>query len=123
MQLFHGEKCACGKVHDAGFDRMNVGRGAVNTVAREVIRLGGTRVYLLCDENTVKVGGELVAKLLAAAGIGVVPCVLPAGVEPDEAGVAAATERYDPACDLIVAVGSGGVNDIGKCVATAANVP
>lgn len=123
MQLFHSEKCACGKIHDAGFDRMNVGSGAVGTVAREVKRLGGTRVFLLSDENTVKVGGERVAGLLAAAGIGVVPCVLPAGVEPDEAGVAAATERYDPACDLIVAVGSGVVNDIGKCVATDANVP
>ena len=29
MQLFHSKKCACGKIHDAGFDRMTVGRGAV----------------------------------------------------------------------------------------------
>ncbi len=123
MQLFHSEKCACGKIHDAGFDRMNVGSGAVNTVAREVIRLGGTRVYLLCDENTVKVGGERVAKLLAAAGIPVKSCVLPASVEPDEAGVLAAKGRFDPACDLVLAVGSGVVNDIGKCVAFDAGVP
>ena len=123
MQLFHSEKCACGKIHDAGFDRMNVGSGAVNTVAREVIRLGGTRVFLLSDENTVKVGGERVESLLAAAGVPVVSCVLPAGVEPDEAGVDRATKRYDSACDLVVAVGSGVVNDVGKCVATEAGVP
>ena len=123
MQLFHSEKCACGKIHDAGFDRMNVGSGAVNTVAREVIRLGGTRVFLLSDENTVKVGGERVAGLLAAAGIPVKSCVLPASVEPDEAGVLAAKGRFDPACDLVLAVGSGVVNDIGKCVAFDAGVP
>lgn len=123
MQLFHSEKCACGKIHDAGFDRMNVGSGAVGTVAREVIRLGGTRVFLLSDENTVKVGGERVAGLLAAAGIPVKSCVLPASVEPDEAGVLAAKGRFDPACDLVLAVGSGVVNDIGKCVAFDAGVP
>ncbi|MBR6052576.1 MAG: sn-glycerol-1-phosphate dehydrogenase [Clostridia bacterium] len=123
MQLFHSEKCACGKIHDAGFDRMNVGSGAVGTVAREVIQLGGTRVFLLSDENTVKVGGERVAGLLAAAGIPVKSCVLPASVEPDEAGVLAAKGRFDPACDLVLAVGSGVVNDIGKCVAFDAGVP
>ena len=123
MQLFHSEKCACGKIHDAGFDRMNVGSGAVGTVAREVIRLGGTRVFLLSDENTVKVGGERVAGLLAAAGIPVKSCVLPASVEPDETGVSAAESRFDPACDLIVTVGSGVVNDIGKCLAYDAGVP
>ncbi|MBP5349337.1 MAG: iron-containing alcohol dehydrogenase, partial [Clostridia bacterium] len=123
MQLFHSEKCTCGKIHDAGFDRMNVGSGAVDTVAREVIRLGGTRVFLLSDENTVKVGGKRVERLLAGAGIPVASCVLPASVEPDEAGVDAAKKRFDPACDLVVAVGSGVVNDIGKCAAFDAGVP
>ena len=123
MQLFHGEKCACGKVHDAGFDRMNVGRGAVGTVVPEVRRLGGTRVFLLSDENTEKVGGKRVEGLLKAAGIPVVRAVLPAGVEPDEAGLDAALKGYDPACDLVVGVGSGVVNDLGKCVATEAGVP
>ena len=123
MQLFHSKKCACGKIHDAGFDRMNVGPGAVQTVAEEVKRLGGTRVFLLADENTVKVGGKRVENLLTDAGIPVVPCVLSGSVEPDEAGVADATGQYAPACDLVVAVGSGVVNDIGKCVATDAGVP
>lgn len=123
MQLFHGEKCACGKIHDAGFDRMNVGRGAVRMVVSEVRRLGGTRVCLLADANTVKVGGIQVKGLLTDAGIPVVLSVLPAGVEPDEAGLDAALKGYDPTCDFVVGVGSGVVNDLGKCVATAAGVP
>ena len=123
MQLLHGEKCPCGKIHDAGFDRMTVGRGAVRVIADEVRRLGGTRVCLLADENTLNVGGTKVKKLLEGAGIPVALAVLPAGVEPDEAGVAAALEQYDPACDLIVGVGSGVVNDLGKCFADTAGVP
>ena len=123
MQLLHGEKCPCGKIHDAGFDRMTVGRGAVRTVADEVRRLGGTRVCLLADANTLNAGGKQVEKLLEDAGIPVVLSVLPAGVEPDEAGVSAAVGHYDPACDLIVGVGSGVVNDIGKCLADTAGAP
>ena len=123
MQLLHGEKCPCGKIHDAGFDRMTVGRGAVRVIADEVRRLGGTRVCLLADENTLNVGGTKVKKLLEGVGIPVALAVLPAGVEPDEAGVAAALEQYDPACDLIVGVGSGVVNDLGKCLADTAGVP
>ncbi|MBO4284390.1 MAG: sn-glycerol-1-phosphate dehydrogenase [Clostridia bacterium] len=123
MQLFHSEKCACGKIHDAGFDRMNVGSGAVGTVALEAKRLGGTRAFLLSDENTAKIGGDRVKGLLTSAGIPVVSCVLPAAVEPDEAGVDAAEKCFDPACDLIVTVGSGVLNDIGKCLAAKAGVP
>ena len=123
MQLLHNQKCACGKIHDAGFDCMHVGSGVIRTVADEARRLGGTRVFLLADANTVKVGGEQVEKLLVSAGIPVNRCVLPAGVEPDEVGLDAAAARFDRACDLIVTVGSGVLNDIGKCLAASAGVP
>ena len=123
MELLHGYRCSCGKVHDAGFDRMIVGKDAVKMIAGEVGRYGGKRVFLLADENTMAAGGERVEATLSDAGIPFEKYVFPAGVEPDEAALGAAVMRYDRSCDLLIAVGSGVVNDIGKLLAATAGIP
>ena len=44
-------------------------------------------------------------------------------LEPDERAVGSAVMHFDKSCDVVIAVGSGVVNDIGKILANATNLP
>ena len=73
------------------------------------------RPFILADRNTYKAAGETVAKILNTNGI---PCssyiFQTDTLEPNEQAVGAAVMHFDPGCDLIIGVGSGVINDIGK---------
>ena len=119
----NGVPCACGKTHR--FDvKVLSGKGAVQQVPERVRQLGGSKVFVLFDANTKKAAGDLVLSLLQAAGIPYTTYCFPqAHLEPDEQAVGSAIMYYDPSCDLILAVGSGVLNDIGKIVSMTSGHP
>jgi glycerol-1-phosphate dehydrogenase [NAD(P)+] len=77
---------------------------------------------MICDLNTYDVAGEKAEKLFTEAGITVKKCVLKTRevIEPDEHAVGSVMMNYQD-CDMIVSVGSGVINDVGKIVAAACN--
>ena len=90
-------------------------KGAVKKLAELVKKYGGKKVFILCDTNTYKAAGELCEAELDAAGI---PhsryAFRKEHLEPDEWAVGSAVMHYDHSCDLIVGVGGGVINDLGK---------
>lgn len=72
---------------------------------------------VVCDENTRAVLGDAVAKALGASVY-----VLPAGVQPTLA-VVKQVQAAVSAADMLVAVGSGTINDIGKYASFLAQKP
>ena len=118
-----GVKCACGKVHKAGFSRVIIESGAINRVPEVVRSYGAKKVFLLADHFTYAAAGERVAGVLEAAGIPFTVYCLPGEerIEPDEHAVGSDDMHFDYACDLILGVGSGVVNDIGKIIANLTN--
>lgn len=118
-----GVKCACGKVHKAGFSRVIIESGAINRVPEVVRSYGAKKVFLLADHFTYAAAGERVAGVLEAAGIPFTVYCLPGEerIEPDEHAVGSVAMHFDYACDLILGVGSGVVNDIGKIIANLTN--
>ena len=110
--------CSCGKTHDAAIDEVIVGRGAVKRLPEFVNKYGAKKPFLLADVNTWAAAGETVEKVLADSGIACAKYVFPQRhLEPDEAAVGGAVMHFDASCDLVIGVGSGVINDIGKILA------
>lgn len=121
-----GIPCACGKVHRCGLKFFRAGPGAVNALPEALRARGRKRPMLVMDENTLRAAGERVRAALDAAGIPHTDFVFPpteGKMEPDEYAVGALTMAVDPACDVLVAVGSGVINDCCKVAAHACRLP
>lgn len=107
--------CSCGKKHEAAVEEVVTGSGAVAKLPEFVEKYGAKRPFLLADVNTWTAAGERIGDVLDAAGIEYSKYVFPqTSLEPDEAAVGAAVMHFDSRCDLVIGVGSGVINDIGK---------
>lgn len=119
----NGAPCACGSPHSFTADVV-IGRGAVARIPEYVKKYGGTKVFVLSDVNTYKAAGEQVQSILHQAGIAFSGYTFPRkNLEPDEQAVGSAVMHFDTGCDLIIAVGSGVVNDIGKILSNLTGHP
>ena len=120
-----GIRCSCGKVHSCSLRYFRCGRGALASLPEALKACGCKRPFVVMDGNTKKAAGDAVLKTLAESGVEAVPFVFPAEgkMEPDEAAVGALTMAFDPSCDVILAVGSGVINDCCKVAAHAARLP
>ena len=116
--------CDCGKTHNTQVDDVIVEKGAIKRVPEVISRYGAKKAFILADENTYKAAGENVCAILDEEGVEYSKFVFQ-GVspEPDEFAVGSCMMHYDPSCDIIVAVGSGVINDIGKIVANVTSNP
>lgn len=109
------EICPCGKVHSASVEEVVMGKGAISHLVSFVEKLGSKKPFLLSDSNTFAAAGGQVCKILQESGIPYASYSFQdAHLEPDEAAVGAAVMHFDTSCDLIVGIGSGVINDIGK---------
>ena len=123
MNAMNGRPCGCGREHRFA-SRVVSGMGVLERLPEEVRLLGGSKVFLLSDRNTWTVAGQRAAALLTGAGIAVTSFSFPEDQpEPDEHSVGAAVMHMDASCDLVVAVGSGVVNDIGKILSALSRRP
>ena len=113
--LLSAARCSCGRTHEIALDAVVTGRGAVRRLPEFIARYGAKRPFVLADKNTVAAAGETVCRILEEAGLSYASYVFPQdALEPDEHAVGAAVMHFDYSCDLIIGVGSGVINDIGK---------
>ena len=116
MENYLGSKaCPCGKTHDIAIDEVVVGKNAIAQIPRFLRKYGSKRPFLLADKNTFAAAGAKVCGALESAGYAYSKYVFQAdALEPDEWAVGSAVMHYDNACDCIIGIGSGVINDIGK---------
>lgn len=113
-----GHDCACGRRHKTSLEYLKIGAGAVRSLPEALARIGAGRPFIVCDQNTRDAAWPLVEAALTAAGIPYVLHMLEGThVEPDEHAVSALCMAFDPACDVVLAIGSGVINDLGKVLA------
>ena len=116
--------CSCGKKHSAHLKKAEIYPGAVKSLVPNVKELGGTRAYIVADENTFAVAGGAVTEELNGAGIEYsIFCYGPERIEPDENTIGSAVLHFDEKADIIIAVGSGVINDTCKILAGLTNLP
>ena len=123
MKDYLKNPCPCGKVHTIAIDEVAVGPGAVKRLP-EFVKKYGKRPFVLADVNTYAAAGEKVCGLLTAAGIPFGSFVFKdTALEPDEKAVGAAFMHFDKACDVVVGVGSGVINDVCKLLSNVTGLP
>lgn len=123
-EILHPEgiTCACGRTHTCGLRYVKVGRGALNSLKEGMAAIGVKRPFVVMDKNTERAAGAQVRRALEEAGIEYSAFVFPSEgrMEPDERAVGSLIMAMDPACDVLLAVGSGVINDCCKVAAHAA---
>lgn len=124
---FLGEhfSCACGKDHFMDMDNIFIESGAINRVAEVVRSYKSTEPLIIADENTFKVAGEKVAHLLDDAGIKYRTHIFPGKptLVPDEKTAGSILFAIGEKTDLLLAVGTGVINDITKYISRRVNIP
>lgn len=109
------QPCPCGKKHTSALDMLVSGPGALARLPELLARYDAKKPFLLADRNTFAAAGGRVCEILTQTGFGYASYVFPdERLEPDEHAVGAAVMHFDDSCDLILGVGSGVINDIGK---------
>ena len=112
-----GAECECKKRHFAGVSDVIIESGAVKRLPELIKKYGGTKAFVLADKNTIKAGASAAEQLKLAGIEHTIYCYNAQPLEPDEWAVGSAVMHYDLSCDIIVGIGSGVINDIGKILA------
>ena len=113
------ENCPCGRAHTAPIDDVIVGNGVISRLPGIIAKYGAKKPFILADVNTFQAAGQAVCSLLDEAGIRYSRHIFPdTALEPDEKAVGSLLLHYDDSCDLVIGVGSGVINDIGKILSS-----
>lgn len=122
--LMNNKPCSCGRVHRVAIKKILLGKGVLTEIPTLLSKAGISRAFLIADKNTYRAAGERVEKLLMLAGIDALTYVYGDDpLLPDEKSVGKAVMHFTRDCDVIIGVGSGVINDIGKLTATIYGVP
>ena len=115
-------KCDCGKEHRSRMDVIEIKKGVIeNELVAFLKENGYKRLTVVCDKNTYRVAGERVCKVLEQNGISYkLHTYLEDEVLPNEHFIGNLAVGMDIGCDLMLAVGSGTINDICRYVSAVA---
>ena len=115
-----GHACACGRTHKAVIDYLSIRSGAVADIPKAIDAIGAKRPFIVCDVHTRAAAWAQVKRVLDEAGIAYTLFCFPmAHVEPNEEAMGSLIMAFDAACDCVMGIGSGVVNDCCKVLAHA----
>lgn len=119
--------CSCGHTHAIPIRSIATGKGALAGLREMLADFRGKKVYLTGDETTLALGREAVCAQLAQAGCPVAEYMFeqPAGkhLVTDERLIGALLIHMPADTGLIVAVGSGTMNDVARAVSARCRIP
>ena len=103
--------CDCGKEHYASLKFVSVRKDALEDLPRFVGDLGFKSLYLISDKITYEIAGKRCMEILEKNGVKA-RIVQLVHTDFDEATVGELLINMPDDCDLIVAVGTGAINDM-----------
>lgn len=110
--------CECGREHSAAVDDVIIGSGVIAQLPEFLKKYNAKKPFLLADRNTFAAAGEKVCGVLENYSKYIFK---DDSLEPDEKAVGSAVMHFDTSCDLIIGIGSGVINDIGKILSNLTN--
>lgn len=117
--------CACGKSHKVDIQAIRVGSGVIQELPGILRDLGASHIFLVADNYTYEAAGRQVEQLLDQAGLAYhkrafqteTPLV------PNEYALGSVLAAMTSQDDMLLAVGSGTLNDVTKYVSARTGVP
>lgn len=103
--------CECGKKHTVAVDEVVIGSSAIGRLPEFIKKYQSSKPFILADVHTFAAAGEQVCTHLDNYSKYIFQ---DENLEPDEKAVGSAVMHFDCSCDLIIGIGSGVINDIGK---------
>ena len=121
-KMLAGKKdCTCGREHLCPIKGVSIGNGAIadlSEYARDY-----KNILVVCDQNTLKVGGEQVKEILGDKVYDVLVYKSEGFLVPDEVAIEEMENKLKENTDLIVGIGSGVINDLCKYVSFKRDLP
>ena len=110
--------CDCGRTHKSLFAHYIFEAGAIAKLPALLERLGYTRPYLICDTHTYEIAGARVEETLHKANISYTTHVLKSpengDLAADEQALGIVAMANDKDADIIISIGTGTINDLGR---------
>lgn len=111
-------ECDCGRTHKSLFAHYIFEPDAIGKLPALLSQLGYTRPYLISDTHTYAIAGNLVEKVLQKADIHFTSHVLKSpengDVAADEHALGSVAMANDKDADIIISIGTGTINDLGR---------
>ncbi|AJH01652.1 L-arabinose utilization protein [Clostridium beijerinckii] len=116
--LKSGLKCTCGKEHTIGLERVLIEKDAIKKLPNILKDLGFKKALVIADKNTYKAAGNLVQAVLKEDKFNYKEFIFETedDLVPDENAVGRLFMQYDKDVDVILTIGSGTLNDLGKFI-------
>lgn len=118
--------CECGKHHILDIQHMSMGKGVISELPEIAKPFKDKKVFVFGDSNTYKAAGEKTVSVLSNAGYDTKSFFFECGNEiliPDEKAVGRLFMELEHGTGLIVGVGSGTLNDMGKFLSSKSGIP
>ena len=115
--------CSCGRTHRTQIQDILIEKGALRRLPELLKGYRAQKPFLLADKNTYEAAGQKVRDILTAEAFPLSSYVFADSPEPDESAVGSCVMHFDVTCDIILAVGSGVLNDLGKLLSHISGKP
>lgn len=117
--------CACGKSHKVDIQAIRVGSGVMQELPGILRDLGASHIFLVADNYTYEAAGRQVEQLLDQAGLAYHKRVFQTETPlvPNEYALGSVLAAMTSQDDMLLAVGSGTLNDVTKYVSARTDVP
>lgn len=118
--------CECGREHYFSVKAMSIGKGAINDLCKMAEPFKSGKILVVFDNNTYAVAGKRACELLRENGFNIKELLFDCGCDiliPDEKTVGRILQECDLDVTLMIAVGSGVINDSVKFVTSRCKLP
>lgn len=124
IDKYVNKTCICGKIHTTPIEDVIIENGAINKLPEVINRYNAKKAFIIADVNTYEVAGKKACNILEENNIEYKKFIFTdKELEPDEKAVGSVTLAFDKSCDIIIAIGSGVINDTSKILSNIANKP
>ena len=111
-------ECSCGRTHKSLFAHYIFEPGAIGKIPALLTQLGYTKPYLISDTHTHEIAGKQVEDVLRKAQIRFTSHVLTSpengDLAADEHALGSIAMANDKEADILISVGTGTINDLGR---------
>lgn len=118
--------CSCGRHHSFSVHDISIGKDALLSLPRMAEPFKDSKILMVFDGNTYRVAGKRAAAMMKDSGYNIKELLFDTGSDilvPDEKTLGRILQEQDLDCRLMIAVGSGVINDSVKFVTSRTGLP